>query len=349
VSTDETELDMSQLLREIDEEVRARRAAGEFPPGMERELDLLFARFAPPMVSGDDLDGLIEAGDRTSYIDHHPPTGSSFAPLTLLKRVEWKLLGWFFRFVTQQVTAFAGIVVQALKVIGRRLDALEHATPGADPTQRAAAVGAGRPADPGSLADVVAEHLRGVRGRVLVAECGDGTLVRRLDGLDAYGVEPRLELAEPASLAGLDVRADDAVDHLAVVDDDALHGLVLVGVVDRVPLGVQLRLVERAAAVLATGGRLAIVGTSPDSWGRANPIEADLSPGRPLHPATWAHVVEQAGFTSVNVTETGDRYAGRSRRETRSATTPSRSRTCCEVWASSPRSTWVTRGRRSRI
>ena len=138
--SDAPDLDLQQVLREIDEEVRARRASGEFPPGMERELDLLFARFAPPTVTGDDLDGLLEAADRTSYIDHHPPTASSFAPLSLIKRVEWKLFGWFFRFVTQQVTAFAGIVVQALRLLGRRVDALEHATPGADATQRQAAI-----------------------------------------------------------------------------------------------------------------------------------------------------------------------------------------------------------------
>ena len=309
--TDEAqdELDLQQVLREIDEEVRARRAAGEFPPGMERELDLLFARFAPPTVSGDDLDGLLEAADRTSYIDHHPSTGSSFAPLSLLKRVEWKLLGWFFRFVTQQVTAFAGIVVQSLRLLGRRVEALEHATPGASPAQRAAAMRSGQAAAVGALGDVVAAHLRGVRGRVLVAEAGDGTLVRQLAELDVYGVEPRLELAESASLAGLEVRADDVVDHLRVVDADALHGLVLVGVVDRSPLGVQLHLVERAFEVLADGGRLAVVGTSPDGWGRANPIEADLSPGRPLHSATWAHLMEEAGFAGIEVTEAGERFA----------------------------------------
>ena len=307
--SDQDELDLQQVLREIDEEVRARRAAGEFPPGMERELDLLFARFAPPTVSGDDLDGLLEAADRTSYIDHHPPTGSRFVPLSLVKRVEVKLLGWFFRFVTQQVTAFAGILVQSLRVLGRRIDALEQATPGASPAQRDAAMRAGQAADAGSLADVVAAHLRGVRGRVLVAEAGDGALVRQLAELDVYGVESRLELAEAASLAGLEVRADDAIEHLRVVDDGALHGLVLVGVVDRSSLGVQLHLVQRALKVLADGGRLAIVGTSPDGWGRANPIEADLSPGRPLHAATWAHLLAEAGFAGVEITEAGERFA----------------------------------------
>jgi len=46
-------VDLQQVLREIDEEVDARRAAGDFPPGMERDLDLVFARFAPATTSGD--------------------------------------------------------------------------------------------------------------------------------------------------------------------------------------------------------------------------------------------------------------------------------------------------------
>ena len=307
--SDQDELDLQQVLREIDEEVRARRAAGEFPPGMERELDLLFARFAPPTVSGDDLESLLEAAERTSYIDPLPPTESRIPPISLIKRVERKLLGWFFRFVTQQVTAFAGIVVQSLRLLGRRVEALEHATLGASPAQREAAMRAGQAADAGPLADVVAARLRGVGGRVLVAEAGDGALVRQLADLDVYGVEPRLDLAESASLTGLDVRADDAVEHLRVVDADALHGLVLMGVVDHSPLGVQLHLVQRAFEVLADGGRLAIVGASPDGWGRANPVEADLSPGRPLHAATWAHLLEEAGFAGVEVTEAGERFA----------------------------------------
>ena len=48
MSTTDQPLDLDRLRREIDAEVRARRASGAYPPGFERELDAVFARYAPP-------------------------------------------------------------------------------------------------------------------------------------------------------------------------------------------------------------------------------------------------------------------------------------------------------------
>ena len=301
-------VDLQQVLREIDEEVRARKASGDFPPGMERDLDLTFARFAPATVNGDDLDGLIQATERTSFIDPDPPTESRIPVVSLLKRTERKLLGWFFRYITQQVTAFGGVVVQALKLIGRRIEALEAATPGANAALLDVGLRAGAPAGAGGFADAIAGHLDGVTGRVLVTAVGDGDLLRRLAHLDAYGVEPRGDLAESAGLTGLDVRTDDPLEHLRAVDDDALSAVVLVGTVDRAPLGTQLALVERAAAVVADGGRVALIGSDPARWGTTNPVEADLAPGRPLHAATWVHLLEEHGFLGVEVVEGDGSY-----------------------------------------
>ncbi|MCU1376503.1 MAG: hypothetical protein JWO68_3789, partial [Actinomycetia bacterium] len=161
-----------------------------------------------------------------------------------------------------------------------------------------------RPAPTGALTAALADHLAGVTGRVLVGEAADGSLLREVaaTGADAYGIEPRIELADSLALAGLDVRSDEVAAHLDDVDDDVLGGLVLAGVVDRVPLGAQVALVARAAAVLAPGGRLAVVASSPATWGTANPVEADLAPGRPLHPETWAHLLTEHGFSDVQVT-----------------------------------------------
>ena len=305
----ETGIDFQQVLREIDEEVRARRAAGDFPVGMERDLDLVFSRFAPATVSGDDLGGLIEAADRTSFVDPHPPVASRIPAVAILKKVEHKLLGWFFIFLAQQITAFNGVVVQALRLVGKRVEALEEATPGANPTLIDAAARARTTTDPSPVADAVASHLEGVTGRVLVSEAGDGALLLRLQHLDVYGVEPSLELAESSTLAGLDVRADGALDHRRAVEAGALGALVLTGAVDRVPLGVKVALLHRTADVLADGGRVALVGTDPDAWGRGNPVEADLAPGRPLHAATWVHLLEGLGFTGARVEEAGDTFA----------------------------------------
>jgi hypothetical protein len=142
----------------------------------------------------------------------------------------------------------------------------------------------------------------------VVAECGDGQLLRTLAGLDVYGVEPRADLAESAALSGLDVRNDGVLDHLRLVEAGALSGVVLVGMVDRAPVGAQVAALEHAARVVGPGGRLAVAGTSPAAWGADNPVEADLAPGRPLHPATWVHLLEQLGFATPDVVERDGAY-----------------------------------------
>ena len=208
-----SDVDLEHVLREIDEEVRARRASGDFPPGMERDLELVFARFAPSTLTGDDLEALVEAADRAAFIQSDPPTASRIPAVSILKRVERKLLGWFFRFLAQQMTTFAGVTVQALRQIVAALDAAK-------------------------LRELF-EAIGPVDGRVLVPH---DDVVSRFP--NAYAT------------------TDDVAEHLRNVDDDALAGLVLAGIVDRAPLGTQVALVERAARVLRPGGRIAIVAST---------------------------------------------------------------------------------------
>jgi hypothetical protein len=269
-----TDLDLEKVLREIDDEVRARRAAGDFPPGMERDLEVVFAQFAPPTLTGDDLDALVQAADRAAFIQSEPPLASRIPAVSLLKKVELKLLGWFFRFITQQVTAFAGITVQVLSQLSDRVEKLQQATPAANP----ALASLSRGFDGVPPLDAALEALGPVDGRVLV---------------------PTEEAA--LGLPNAYATADDLAEHLTLVDDDALAGMVLAGVVDRAPLGVQVALIERAARVLRSGGRIAIVASSPAAWGASNPVEADLAPGRPLHADTWAHLLTERGFGDVAV------------------------------------------------
>jgi SAM-dependent methyltransferase len=268
---------------------------------MERDLDLVFARFAPPAIHGNDLDSVIAAAERHAFIDPDLPTASNNQVAGIVKRVEKKLISWVVHYLSQQVSAFGGVVAQALKLVARRLERLEEVSAGADPELLPVSNGP-------RLDDVVTGHLAGVQGRVLVAECGDGSLLRALAGLDAYGIEPRADLAESAALTGLDVRQEPVLDHLRVVEAGALSGVVLTGIVDRSPTGAQVALVEHAARVVGPGGRLAIAGTSPEAWGRDNPVEADLAPGRPFHPATWVHLLGQLGFAGADVVERDGAY-----------------------------------------
>ena len=68
-------LDLDRLRHEIDAEVRARRASGDYPPGFERELDAIFARYAPPAAS-DDIEVLIDEAEEAAGIELAIPTES---------------------------------------------------------------------------------------------------------------------------------------------------------------------------------------------------------------------------------------------------------------------------------
>ena len=285
-----SEIDLQQVLKEIDAEVRARRASGDFPPDLERELDLAFARFSPASASGNDLDALLQAAEKASFMDADPPTGSRMPAVGALKKTERKLLGWYFRYVTQQTTAFGGVVIALLRLLGRRVERLEVVTgAGSDDVLAAARKATGAAVD-------VSGHVAGAGGRVLVAEATDPSLVTALEqaGADVYAIG---------------VGEEVVLDHLQVVDDGALGGLVLAGAVDRGPLGMQLAILDRALAVLAPGGRLAIVGTDPAAWGQADPVLADLSPGRPLHAETWVHLLDQRGVAGAQIARSGTSYA----------------------------------------
>jgi len=296
-------LDLSRVQADVNEEVRRRRASGDFPPGLERELDAVFARYAPAGV-GDDFDAVMASAETQSFVHADVPTESRVAPVAYVKRFVRKLTGWYARFLTQQVTAFNGAITRAVRLLGARVDDLEIVTVRAG--ERSLAELRDRRAGPDLspwVALVVAE-MTPTRGRVLHTECGSGAALIALGaaGVDAYGVEPAEALAVEASRAGLDVRGDDALTHLRALPEAGLGGLVLSGCVDNRALGEILEIADRAAAVLAPGGRVVVLSDGPAAWVReTDPVVADLAPGHPLHLETWCHLLGERGFGDIRV------------------------------------------------
>ena len=225
-------VDLGRLQAEIAEEVRHRRATGDFPPGLERELDAMFARYAPASAS-DDFDDVLAFAETQSFIHADVPTASRRPPLAVVKRVLRKFMGWYVRFVTQQVTGFAGAITRAVSLLSRRVDALETATAVAD--ERALAYARTARPDLSVWADVVVGAMGGVTGRVLHAEAGIGGLVHALvgAGVDGYGIEPAEDDSLVAARAGLDddrgVQPHDAdvAARRLDVDRDALLPMVV--------------------------------------------------------------------------------------------------------------------------
>lgn len=288
-------IDHAALLAEIDQEVVRRRASGELPADFERELDLVFARFAPVHAIGDDFAQVLERAESSTFIDVLAPTESSLPVVPQVKRVVRKAITWELRYIAQQVSAFATASVRAVRLLAERVDQLERAS-GAEPA------GPGGPGSPGGpavaltpdrehWAPLVAAAVSGVDGRVLHAEADDGWLVASLGaaGIDAYGVGPVARTAP----AGVELREDRVLDHLEALPDGSLGALVLSGCVDRLGLGSQRALAGLAWAKVAAGGVVVVIGTDPRAAlaGAADPVAADLAPGRPLHAATWAHLL----------------------------------------------------------
>lgn len=287
-------IDHARLRAEIDAEVRRRRESGDLPADFERELDLAFARFAPVHAIGDDFDQVLERAEQSTFVDVLAPTASTQPLVGHVKRVIRKAIVWEVRYVAQQVSGFSAAITRAVRLLGRRVEALERDSP-APARLRSEARALGRGVDAGWWEATVVEAVRGTTGRVVHAECGDGALVARLAeaGLDAYGVDP----VEQSPPPGVEVRADEALAHLEALPDGALGAVVLSGCVDRLALGALVELADLAAAKVGPGGTVVVVSADPRGWERdRSPVEVDLAGGRPLRRETWCHLLEARGL-----------------------------------------------------
>jgi hypothetical protein len=310
---DEPSIDLARVQAEINEEVKRRRASGDFAPGLERELDAMFARYAPA-GSGDNFEEVLVQAETQSFVHVDVPTTSNMPGVDYLKRGLRRLMAWYLRFIASQITAFAGAITRAVRLLGVRVDALERVTVhAADRTLREVHERRAGP-DLSAWSELVVAELSIASGRVLHTECGNGALLTPLSeaGADVYGVEPVERLVVAASQAGLDVRADDAIEHLRALPDGSLGGLILSGATDALPLGDVLELADRAGMVVKPGGTTIVISAGPPS----DPIIADLSPGRPLHAETWVHLLSGRGYEKATVHQgTHGAYAVVARRD----------------------------------
>ncbi len=292
---------MARVMSEIDDEVRRRRVSGDFPPSFERRLDVLFERFTPVGARDGHFKETLKQADRHAYMDIDVPIASDKPAARYVKSGMRTLMAWYLNYLVQQITRFTASLMRVLYMVDERLDALEELTLPLRPAPVGEEDLPSLEPDLDSWADLVAGKLSETKGRVLHTECAGGALVSRLtaEGVDAYGVDPRAYLLDAPVASGLDVRTESAVEHLQSVADLALSGLVLSGFIDRISPWDKRKVTRLASAKLARGGMLVIIGTTPNAWARSAPVvQADLSPGRPLHPETWVHLLDGHGFSS---------------------------------------------------
>jgi hypothetical protein len=216
-----------------------------------------------------------------------------------------------------------GHVVEAFRFLSARVATLEARLAAEDrPVEGAAWLVPARAL--GALAGPVAAHVlaRTPGGEIVHADCGDGDLLHALTqrGAPAHGVEPRGAVALRALEHGYSVTIAEASEHLASRPDGSTGGVVLSGVVDRLPLHALLPLLAQSRRVLQRGAPLVVISEPAAATESRDAPARDLIDGHPLHEATWELVLDRVGFVQVAPLPDG---TGPDRRIALSAVAPS--------------------------
>jgi hypothetical protein len=288
------------VMAEIDEEVRRRRASGDLPARVERELDELFLEHSPVAGQGGGLGEALRMVDAAAFIDPVVPVDSAKSGGAVVKRGLRTLSLWYMGYVTHQVSVFATAVSRSLHLLDDKVAGLQRQLEAQEvpPAHVVESPDAHQP-DAWWVPEALA-GLQAAPGRVLHAASGDGWLVRvlRAKGVDAYGVDPRPRTVDRAELDGTDLRAEGVLEHLGAVEPSALGGVVLTGVVDPMTNGERRQLLAVLVDRLAPDGTLVVHSLSPAGWDADDaPPEADLASGRPLRARAWANFLPLVGFT----------------------------------------------------
>ncbi len=301
---------LAEVMADIDAEVKRRRASGDLPAGLERELDELFLEFSPVGMQGKArLRETLALVDGAAYMDTAVPVASNKAVGVYIKRFIRKSTRWYLDFLVHQIVRFAWSVSRMLHLVVDHIDDLETTVDSLRPPELPESAIPILDAGTSWWTPTAIDSVRGVGGRVLHAECGNGSLVEALvgAGIDAYGVEPSETTVEPGIERGLDVRAESVLDHLQVVSEEALGAIILSGSVQWLHASDRDRLARLAASRLAVGGVLVLQSATPEAWLRSAPaLVTDLAPGRPLHATTWSHLLAGYGVRAVAVHSGGE-------------------------------------------
>ena len=204
-----------------------------------------------------------------------------------------------------------GHVVEAFRFLSARVTTLESRLAAEDrPVDGMAWLAPAR--ELGPWVEPVTAYLRAATpdGDVVHADCGRGALLDALAeaGMAAQGVEPRGAVALDALERGRAVTIGEVSELLAQRPATSMGGIVLSGVVDRLPLYALVSLLQQCTRVLARGAPLVVV--SEGTATRQAP-SAEVLPGAPLHAATWHLLLERAGLVRVEPLAATGGYDGR--------------------------------------
>jgi hypothetical protein len=201
-----------------------------------------------------------------------------------------------------EVEEAMGPVVEALRFLAARVSTLEARLAAQDaPVDGAAWLTPARELGEWIVPVVAHVAARTPGGTIAHADCGEGALLFALGGrgIDSLGIEPRGSVALRALEGGGSVAIAEACEHLAGLPARALGGIVLSGVVDRLPVHAVLPLLAECRRTLQDDAPIVVVSEQTAGTGSRPAPAADLVRGRPLHEATWELLLDRAGFVDV--------------------------------------------------
>jgi SAM-dependent methyltransferase len=260
-------------------------------------------------------------------------------PKGVVKRVLRKLMRWYVEPMAADQRLFNSSVLKLVDALSERADAaasgreqldrlvgeleerltrLERRGPagGTAPVTTAAQPGAAAVPDyfafesrmRGSV-ELIRERQRGYvddfrdAAPVLDAGCGRGELLSLLRdaGVEARGIDADADMVAYARGEGLDVEQADLVEYLGGLDDRSLGGIFMGQVVEHLPAGVLVRVLELASQKLQGGGILVAETINPLSPLALRSYFADLTHAQPLVPETLQLLARQSGFASAEL------------------------------------------------
>ena len=290
-----------QVMAEIAEEVRLRRASGDLPPRLERELDELFLAHSPIGVRGGDLGEAIRMVDAATFIDPVVPVDSERAAGAVVKKGMRTMLLWYVGWVTHQMSQSASAVSRALHIVDDHLKELERKVesqriPDADVVEfpSSAGPGSGGGARTGrARKDTRARPPRRLRRRLA------GQAHRRVRRGRLRHRPAHRRSSTPWSSASSTCAARTVLDHLRAV----AAGRPRRHRAQRDRRGDGGRRAQpasrRARLDADPGGTLVIHSVERELWDAPDaPYGADLAAGRPLRADTWCRLLEESGYTA---------------------------------------------------
>lgn len=148
------------------------------------------------------------------------------------------------------------------------------------------------------------EMVKALGGPVVDIGCGRGEWLELLASYDveAYGVDLNAAFAAENRTRGLDVRHGDGIAHLESLDPGSVAAVSAFHVVEHLPLGALVALIDAALRALSPGGLLILETPNPTNLiVGSSSFWLDPTHRQPIPPQLLEFMVANRGFASLDV------------------------------------------------